>query len=430
MTHDDPQHNTLELLRSMTLRMCGAVTLRRVVQLDAVMFFDQALQDQIKPSDGGTDLPVTSWIQIACVGRFRGHSAGGFEFTPAVFEQIARNFKATKNRHVPVDFEHATELATPSVMQGGAPATGWICELDNRGQGGLWGFVQWLEPGLTYIREGRYKYFSPAVIFDAIDPVSGADIGPVLVSGALTNRPFLDGMQPLAARATVGDDAAGATSHAGGSMTLEELIRQLCAALGIDPSTVGMAAPGAPPMEPKVATEIAARLTAQVTAMRTSGDTARSQVPMLASRVTALETDNKTLRDAVTSRDKQDAEREVDALIAAKTISPEVRESAVTLRMSNPAAFAAVLPTRPTGQVVPPHVPPANLAALMNSSGAGAPVGYQPTVEQQTTGVNVVQMANARALELYNGDRANNKTFVVALKKANAELRAKGFRGV
>jgi len=155
------------------------------------------------PAAGSTVPGVVSesWIQVARVGAFAGHSSGGFEFDSDVFDRIIENFLSTVNRRVPVDYEHATELLNDSTLQNGAPAVGWIVELANRGDAGLWGRVQWVDPtAVDYIRTGRYRYFSPAVAFNAIDPVTAQPVGPMLVSGGLTNRPFLDGMSPVTAR--------------------------------------------------------------------------------------------------------------------------------------------------------------------------------------------------------------------------------------
>ncbi len=164
----------------------------------------------------GVELPVSMadtatgpvWIQLAKVGTFRGHPAGPFELTPAIFTEICANFNATANLRIPIDFEHASEQpsAEGSIPQEGAPAQGWITQLDNRGMDGLWGLVEWLEPARSYILDRKYRYFSPAIRFGAKDRVSGRPIGARMTSGALTNSPFLDGLAPLAAR----DNPAGA----------------------------------------------------------------------------------------------------------------------------------------------------------------------------------------------------------------------------
>lgn len=165
---------------------------------------DLVAMDAASAPAGGTAPRVlsTSWIQVARVGEFRGHPMGAFAFTPEVFATIVSNFQKTANRRVPVDYEHATEMVDDSVFQHGAPAVGWIVELDNRGAAGLYGKVEWVDAkALDYIRSGQYRFFSPAVAFNAIDPVTGKSQGATLVSGGLTNRPFLDGMAPVTARA-------------------------------------------------------------------------------------------------------------------------------------------------------------------------------------------------------------------------------------
>lgn len=141
------------------------------------------------------------WIQLAKVGQFAGHSAGPFELNAKVFADIVTNFKTTQNRAVPIDFEHASEAdaTSGSVPVLGAPAVGWIVDLDNRGEAGLWACVEWGARAAEYIKSGAYRYISPAVRFASRDRVTGKTIGARLTSAGLTNQPFLDGMQPLAA---------------------------------------------------------------------------------------------------------------------------------------------------------------------------------------------------------------------------------------
>jgi len=141
------------------------------------------------------------WIQIAKAGSF--NKGGRFELNQQVFGQIIRNFDETENKRVPIDFEHASEAAATDgeIPTRGAPAQGWITKLEMRGFGGqLWALVEWLPLAKQYIKAGQYKYFSPAIRFNARDRNTGEIIGARLTSGALTNNPFLDGMEQLAAR--------------------------------------------------------------------------------------------------------------------------------------------------------------------------------------------------------------------------------------
>lgn len=142
------------------------------------------------------------WIQVAKQGKFRGHAAGPFEMNTGTFEEIIRNFRASSNQQIPVDFEHASEQdpTEGTIPSQGAPAQGWIVDLRISNDGNLWGLVEWLPLARQYIKNRQYKFLSPAVVFGAKDRVTGKPIGARLSSVALTNNPFLDGMQPVAAK--------------------------------------------------------------------------------------------------------------------------------------------------------------------------------------------------------------------------------------
>lgn len=142
----------------------------------------------------------TSVVQLAKCGDFKNHSSGPFSLNPDIFTQICANFARYKN-DVPMDYEHASESPEQGgVFQRGAACVGWIVGVENRGDEGLFGAVEWVDPeAVGYIRTGKYRYLSPAIIFGATDPETGQGIGALLVSAALTNRPYLDGMLPVAA---------------------------------------------------------------------------------------------------------------------------------------------------------------------------------------------------------------------------------------
>ena len=151
-------------------------------------------------SVGTHEQPV--WIQLAKQGRFLGHSAGPFEMTSKTFDEIVQNFKAHPEQ-IPIDFEHASEsdAASGSIPHTGAPAQGWIVDMRVQ-DGNLFGLVEWGTLARDYIKNGQYKYFSPAIRFGAKDRVSGRPIGARMTSGALTNSPFLSGLQMVAAKDT------------------------------------------------------------------------------------------------------------------------------------------------------------------------------------------------------------------------------------
>lgn len=173
-----------------------------VRHLNDQTFYDGEGVDIVALSDDAAAGPV--WNQIAKSGAFAGHPAGPFELNVKVFDEIVINFKATKNRAVPIDYEHASEMSATSgsIPTSGAPAQGWIRDLKIEG-GNLYALVEWLPRAREQIRSGGYKFISPAIRFESKDRVTGKPVGARLTSAGLTNEPFLDGMLPLAAK----DDA-------------------------------------------------------------------------------------------------------------------------------------------------------------------------------------------------------------------------------
>lgn len=158
------------------------------------------------------------WVQVAHTGEFEGYRGGSqpFEFTKAHFEQMVRNvrehpsFEAGEDGSgtkgvIPWDFNHASEMdpTMGNLPLNGAPSHGWTADLQVReGEGGrseLWALTQWLEPARTYIKEGRVRWASLAVTFESVHPETGANIGAIITSIALTNTPFIEGMAELAA---------------------------------------------------------------------------------------------------------------------------------------------------------------------------------------------------------------------------------------
>ena len=80
-------------------------------------------------------------------------------------------------------------------------------EIDAGGADGkavLWALTRYLEPARSYVQEARYKWTSVSVLFNGVDAVTGAEIGPVLTSIAFTGDPFLQGMVPITAHGGMG----------------------------------------------------------------------------------------------------------------------------------------------------------------------------------------------------------------------------------
>jgi hypothetical protein len=146
-----------------------------------------------------------SWIQVAVAGEFSDPGRyGDFTITAADLTAMAENFTAGKFPEPPteicVDYDHLTlKVKAP----GDGKAAGWFRQLETRANDAeLWARVAWTEAGADAIRNGEYRYFSPVIRWDYTTN-KGAKLAAVLFNGALTNTPFLQGMEPLALSAAV-----------------------------------------------------------------------------------------------------------------------------------------------------------------------------------------------------------------------------------
>jgi hypothetical protein len=190
----------------------------------------------ITPAPEVTDGPVPPvWVQVTQEIDAKGYPGGRFKFDRTIFDQVVANFRTHPSYVagadgigvadvVPWDFHHASEMdpTEGTIPSGGAPAQGWVQELDIReganGKAQLWALTRWLEPARTYIKNGQYKWASVVVLFDSRDPVTNQNVGAMLTSVALTNQPFVEGMAPLIA----------ASRRAAGGQRVEASLNYYC----------------------------------------------------------------------------------------------------------------------------------------------------------------------------------------------------------
>lgn len=130
-------------------------------------------------------------IQVARLGAWKTHPAGPFEISAMDIKQMVENFNRFEN-DVMVDYDH--QSLEPGVK---AVAAGWVKQLFDLGDAGLWALVDWTEDAKWEVLNKKFKYVSPALVFNFKDPETGKDLGTHLDSVALTGRPFIDGMLPI-----------------------------------------------------------------------------------------------------------------------------------------------------------------------------------------------------------------------------------------
>jgi len=175
-----------------------------------VLFAFLEIQSEIGADDSGT--PV--WVQVAIEGNYQGYNPP-FNLNRAVFQQMVNNLhghpsfkKGPDGRGntdvIQWDFEHTSESIDENVAVVGAPAQGWVLDLEIRtgtdGKAQLWALTRWLPLARKYIKDEQYKWASIAFYEHVRDQETGADKGATLTSIAMTNHPFIEGMEALAAR--------------------------------------------------------------------------------------------------------------------------------------------------------------------------------------------------------------------------------------
>lgn len=172
-------------------------------------------------------------IQLLPAGRFRaadgsGRPVGldGWYIDAEIAGRLIAQAAARATKFV-IDYEHQTFLAEKNGQP--APAAGWF---DGRGlewrEGrGLFATqVEWTERARNMIRDGEYRYLSPAFTWD--DENGHVKL---LVNAGLTNNPGLDGM------AAVALSAFFQQSHHQEDPSVNETLKKLLAALGLAAET-------------------------------------------------------------------------------------------------------------------------------------------------------------------------------------------------
>jgi phage I-like protein len=236
-------------------------------------------------------------------------------------DKAVANFNRWKEEggEIPVDYDHSFG------ERGDSTAAGWYAELKRKGKS-LFARVKWTPKATEKIRDGEYRFFSPEFTSNWKDE-HGAEEGFTILAGALTNRPFLRGMTPVALSQEI--EAVGFTALA---EAVEELAADKSKAGDETPSRVAEKKTNKPEQPEKFSVEIdgeAQEFTAeQIVEMHEKAakadeaegkaDEAKTDSEKMSARVEKLETDLTTERFNTALRDAQH-EGKVDA-------KPETRE--------------------------------------------------------------------------------------------------------
>lgn len=125
-------------------------------------------------------------IKIVPVGYFPAHHDGAHEITKQNIIEMAENIK---NGGTDIMFDYGHE----SIWSSGAIAAGWSARksAEAREDGLYIDYPEFTEAATARVNAKEYRYFSPAYFLEGIDK-KGKNIGAVLHSVALVNKPYMD----------------------------------------------------------------------------------------------------------------------------------------------------------------------------------------------------------------------------------------------
>jgi phage I-like protein len=293
-------------------------------------------------------------IQILPYGEVKS-KRGNFKADAAGIAGIIDAFKGEKNDLV-IDYEHQT------LAGGEAPAAGWIKELTNKGEGGLWAKVEWTDRAADYIKKKEYRYLSPVI---------GLDGGKVtaLYSAGLTNTPAIDGMTPVANKIDFGEDT-----------TMEELVKELIGLLGLAETATAEDIAGAvkalkegaaPPPEVAAYKEVVKALGLKEDA---KADDARGAVLALKNPSGFVKAEDfKALKDKLDVKERDDL---VALALTSGKVAPANKDWAEGYALKDPAGFKKFL------EKAPVVVPLKDVAAGIGQKTPAAPDGVQLAVNK------------------------------------------------
>jgi hypothetical protein len=133
-------------------------------------------------------------LQIMREGVFNHPWFGKFNITPKMLNKFCSNYKKkVLGVDIALDYSH----------KAGDEAAGWFTDLfckpdvNDKKKTALFGTVKLTPKAVQKINEREFRYTSADFTEQFIDNETGNELGPVLYGAALTNRPFIKGMDSV-----------------------------------------------------------------------------------------------------------------------------------------------------------------------------------------------------------------------------------------
>lgn len=270
---------------------------------------------------------------------------------------VAETKAAAAARPLPIDYDHAMDLALGARVGAPAPAAGWIVDVELR-EDGIWGTVEWTDSGGRAVASREYRFISPVFDHDSDGTVRR------ISHAGLTNNPNFTTLVAVASAAS-GSEADPKTEEDKPTM---ELLQQLVALLGLaagatpadvvaavkammekDASATAATKTAAASLGLEANAELAAVLTAAIAAgdknKSATGDTATATA--IASLNATVADLNKQLVELKASKAGETAQTAVASAMAAGKVAPAAKDWALDYATKDPQGFATYVAKMP-----------------------------------------------------------------------------------
>jgi hypothetical protein len=143
-----------------------------------------------------------AWVNVVNLGSYQHPIYGELVFTEETVENWRKNLaegviggQLEDGRNaIAVDYGHSMD--DPEVAPHDQKAAGYITDLKVDGEKVL-AYIEFAKPAAQGIRDKEWAWFSVSFSDDDLNARTGESTGPILGGGAITNRPFIPGLQAI-----------------------------------------------------------------------------------------------------------------------------------------------------------------------------------------------------------------------------------------
>jgi phage I-like protein len=313
-----------------------------------------SLEIALAAASASGERPAPEAVHLMPIGVWTGRNGlGPYRNDKANAARVVAETKATASgRPMPIDYDHALDLALGARVGAPAPAAGWILDVELRDDG-IWGTVEWTDSGGRAVASREYRFISPV-----FDHAKDGTITRILRAG-LTNVPNFTTLTAVAS--AIEQDPKQEKDK-----PTMELLQQLVALLGLaagatpadvvaavkamldkDASATAATKTAAASLGLDANAEIAAVLTAALAKADKNKSASGETDTSLASLHATVADLNKQLVELKASKAGETAQTAVASAMAAGKVAPAAKEWALEYATKDPQGFATYVAKMP-----------------------------------------------------------------------------------